>query len=93
MVGRNKKKKQKRLDLLEVSNVERIRMIRMIRDSLRQKVVEEKLWKSLVESESVTINGQTIGSNPADLKGFSRSELKRNASQLSNRLFMSHSPC
>jgi len=68
MIGR-KKKKQK-LDLLEMSDNDRIKLIKEVKEKLRQKAVEEKLWKSFLESENLTINGETVSCEAANLKGF-----------------------
>jgi hypothetical protein len=75
MIGR-KNKKQK-LDLLEMSDDDRIRLIREVKEKLRQKAVEEKLWKTFLESENLTINGETVSCEAANMKVFSINELLR----------------
>lgn len=69
------KKTQKKVDLLEMSDAEKIKFIKEIKETLRQKVVEAKLWQSFVESEKLIINGETIHCQNLDLKGFSFNEL------------------
>jgi hypothetical protein len=68
-------KKGKKLDLLTMVDSERIKLIKEVKENLRQKVVEEKLWQSLVESENLTINGETIHFGDTQLKGLSISDL------------------
>ncbi len=75
MIGRTKKKQK--LDLLEMSDNDRVRLIREVKEKLRQKAVEEKLWKTFLESENLTINGETVSCEAANLKGFSINELLR----------------
>lgn len=53
-------KKKRRLDLLEMSNIERIQLINRVKGKLRQKIMEAKLWHSLLEAETLTINGEVI---------------------------------
>ncbi|MEM2995064.1 MAG: hypothetical protein QXI91_03480 [Candidatus Bathyarchaeia archaeon] len=54
----NKNKKQR--DLLEMPEVERVKFIKEIREKLQSKVVEAKLWRSLIEAEDLTVNGVAI---------------------------------
>ena len=69
------KKKCKKPDLLAMTDSEKIKLINEIKASLRQKVVEAKLWQSLVESENLTINGKAIHFGDIHLKGLSFSDL------------------
>ena len=59
MVTRHKKK-SKQLDLLKMPNPERIQLIKKIKENLQQKIIETKLWQSLLEVESLTINGNIV---------------------------------
>ena len=68
MGARNKK--LKRLNLLEMSNHQRIKLIKEVREKLRQKTVEAKLWQSLLEAESLTINGNVVYKSNQPLHGF-----------------------
>ena len=70
-MGLRNKKKSKKLDLLEMSNSERMRLMKEVGETLRQRIMEAKLWQSLIEAEKLTINGKTICCEQADLKGFS----------------------
>ncbi len=76
-MGIRNKKTQKKVDLLEMSDSEKVKLIKAVKESLRQKVVEAKLWQSFVEAEKLTINGQAINCKGIDLKGFSISELMK----------------
>ena len=66
MFKRNKKK----LDLLEMSNRERKLLIKEIREKLRQKAVESKLQKMLLEVENLTVNGNVVYGENQQLSGF-----------------------
>jgi len=55
-----KKGKKKKLNLLEFSDAEKIKMLREIRENLQEKIIEAKIWKSLIESDSVIINGKVV---------------------------------
>ena len=66
MFKRNKKK----LDLLEMSNCERKLLIKEIREKLRQKAVESKLQKMLLEAENLTVNGNVVYGENQQLSGF-----------------------
>ncbi|MDI6806149.1 MAG: hypothetical protein QMD20_05765 [Candidatus Bathyarchaeia archaeon] len=63
-------RKQKKLDLLELAVGERIKMINCIKEKLREKILEEKLWNSLLEMENVTLNGKQIFQETNQLTGF-----------------------
>ncbi len=76
-MGIRNKKTPKKVDLLEMSDSEKIKLIKAVKESLRQKVVEAKVWQSFVEAEKLIINGQTISCEGIDLKGFSINELMK----------------
>jgi hypothetical protein len=69
------KKKCKKLDLLAMTDPEKIKLINEIKENLRRKVVEAKLWQSLVASENLTINGEAVHFGETQLKGLSISDL------------------
>jgi hypothetical protein len=69
-MGARNKKKLKRLNLLEMPNHERSQLIKEVREKLRQKTVEAKLWQSLLEAESLTINGDVVYKSNQPLHGF-----------------------
>jgi len=68
-------KKSDKLDLLELSDVEKMKLMKAVKESLRQKVVEAKLWQSFVEADDLTINGEAIHREGIQLKGLSVGEL------------------
>jgi len=70
-MGARNKKKLKRVNLLEMPNPERIQLIKKIKENLRQKITETKLWQSLLEVESLTINGNIVYRQDGQLSGFS----------------------
>ncbi len=70
-MGARNKKKLKKLNLLEIPNPERNQLIKEIREKLRQKIMEAKLWQSLLEVEDLTINGDVVYKSNQPLKGLS----------------------
>lgn len=62
-------KTQRRIDLLEMSDAERARFMEKIKLSLRQSVSEAKLWRTLLQYESITINGHVVFSEDGPLNG------------------------
>jgi hypothetical protein len=75
ILGKNKPKKR---DLLEMSDVQKYKLIKEVKESLRLKVAEAKLWQSLLESENLTINGEKVHCEDAQLMGLSlKTELFR----------------
>lgn len=64
------KKKSRRLDLLEMPNSERMRLTREVREKLRRKVIEVRLWQSLLEVENLTVNGNVVYKENQQLSGF-----------------------
>ena len=65
------KRKSRRKDLLKVPDAEKTRLLKQVKESLRQKLIEAKLWQSLLEVESLTINGNTVYKGDEPLSGFS----------------------
>ncbi len=53
-------KTPKKIDLLEVPDAKRIQLIKEAKETLKEKVIEAKLWQSLIEVENLKINGDMI---------------------------------
>jgi len=68
-MGSRDKKKSKKSDLLKMSKQERIQLIREVREKLRQKIIEAKLWQSLLDTENLTINGNIVCKSDEPLNG------------------------
>ncbi|MEM4480143.1 MAG: hypothetical protein QXG58_02690 [Candidatus Bathyarchaeia archaeon] len=68
MATKNKKLRGK-IDLLEMSDIERTKFMEKIKLSLRQSISEAKLWRTLLQYESITINGHVVFSEDGPLKG------------------------
>jgi tRNA 2-selenouridine synthase SelU len=73
MVTKNKKS-QKKINLLKMSDIEKTKVLRELRQNLRQKIIEAKLWQSLVNTENIIINGETIQWKNIGLKGLTLNE-------------------
>jgi|GEM_PF-1253103 len=67
--GIKNKKTQRKIDLLEMSDTERARFMEKIKLSLRQSISEAKLWKTLLQCESITVNGHVVFSEDSPLNG------------------------
>jgi len=65
-----KNKKIKRIDLLDIPDSEKAKVIRELKQSLRQTIIEAKLWSAFLQCENVTINGQPVLSSDDSLNGF-----------------------
>ncbi|MEM2688680.1 MAG: hypothetical protein QXR01_02385 [Candidatus Bathyarchaeia archaeon] len=70
MEAKNKKLKGK-INLLELSDVERTRVIKQLKQNFQRSLLEARLWKTLLQCEMVTINGQVVFSSDTPLEGFS----------------------
>jgi ABC-type Fe3+-citrate transport system substrate-binding protein len=68
-MGIKNKKKLKKLDLLEMSNPDRMRLMKEIGETLRQKIMEAKLWQSLTAADDLTINGDVVCKSSQQLNG------------------------
>jgi hypothetical protein len=68
MVAKKQKLKMK-IDLTEMPDSKKIEVIHDLRQSLRQKIAEEKLWQCLLNMENVVINGEIIQWKDVELKG------------------------
>lgn len=64
-------KNKKSQNLLELPNPERLKLIKELREKLQQRIIEEKLWQSLLETENIFINGNTVYRMGEQLCGFS----------------------
>lgn len=69
-MGARNKKKLKKPNLLKMPNHERIQLTKEIKEKLRQKIIEAKLWQSLLGAENVTINGNIVCKENQQLNGF-----------------------
>lgn len=69
-MGVRNKKKLKRLNLLEMPNTERVQLIKGIKEKLQQRIVEVKLWQSLLDADNLTINGNVVYKENQQLSGF-----------------------
>jgi len=64
-----KNKKDKKVDVLQMTDAERVRFIREVRKALQDTIVERKLWSSLLNAESLEINGKIVYNANAQLNG------------------------
>lgn len=64
----SKKAKIKSSNLLKISDGERIKILKDLKESFRQKIVEAKMWRSLLELENIVVNGQTVYCETDSLK-------------------------
>ena len=55
-----KKRKAKKLNLLEFSDAEKVKLLEEIKKNLQEKIVEAKLWKSLLDADNLIINGNVV---------------------------------
>jgi len=69
-MGIKGKKRPKKTNLLEMPDPERIKLIKEVREKLQQRITEAKLWQSLLEIESLTINGNMVYKGNEQLNGF-----------------------
>lgn len=68
-MGAKNKKTQRKINLLEMSDMEKAKVIERIKQKLRQSISEAKLWKTLLQYETVTVNGQVVFSGEDSLNG------------------------
>ncbi|MEM1540094.1 MAG: hypothetical protein QXJ07_01755 [Candidatus Bathyarchaeia archaeon] len=64
-------KTRRKIDLLDMSDAERTRVIEQIKQNFQRSISEARLWKTLLQYDELTINGQVIFSNDIPLEGFS----------------------
>lgn len=69
-MGARNKKKLKKVNLLEMPKTERVQVIKEIKEKLQQRIIEAKLWQSLLEAENVMINGNIVYKEDHQLSGF-----------------------
>jgi hypothetical protein len=60
MSTKKKTRKPEKVDFLELSSSKKARLLKKVKENLQQKRMEAKFWKSLAQTKSITINGQTI---------------------------------
>jgi SET domain-containing protein len=63
------RKNPKKIDLLEVPEAKRVQLIKEVKETLKEKIIEAKLWKSLVEIEDLNVNGDLICMPNGSLSG------------------------
>jgi len=68
---KNKNKNKKKPNLMDMPDPEKLKLIREAREKLQQKAVEAKLWQSLVDTETLVINGNTVYRASEQLNGIS----------------------
>jgi hypothetical protein len=66
---KTRNKNSKKIDILKMPRYERIKLLREVKEQLREKIIEAKLWQSLIEVETVTVNGNRIFLEQEHLKG------------------------
>ncbi|MEM2739092.1 MAG: hypothetical protein QXK93_08935 [Candidatus Bathyarchaeia archaeon] len=71
MMATKNGKTRRKIDLLEMSDAERTRVIEQIKQNLQRSISEARLWKTLLQYDELTINGQVIFSSDIPLEGFS----------------------
>ena len=64
----NRKHPQKR-NLLELSEPDKAKLMRASKEQLKQSVIEAKLWNSLLEMESLAVNGSLVYNDKQQLNG------------------------
>ncbi|MEM1565600.1 MAG: hypothetical protein QW510_00725 [Candidatus Bathyarchaeia archaeon] len=65
------KKTQRKIDLLELSEGERVKIIEEIKRSLQRSLSEAKLCRSLIQCNTVVVNGRVVFSAESPLEGLS----------------------
>ena len=68
-MGAKNRKRQRKIDLLEMSDTEKAKIIEQLKQNLRRSINEAKLWKTLLQYETVTVNGQVVFSGEESLNG------------------------
>lgn len=63
------RKTPKKIDLLEVPDAKKTQLIKEVRETLKEKMIEAKLWQSLMEIENLKINGDMICTPDGPLSG------------------------
>jgi len=72
---KRRKRKCKKINILEVPEIERSKILREAREKLRERIVEEKLMRFLMNSEVLSINGKIVYKSEEPLTGFAVDEL------------------
>jgi TRAP-type uncharacterized transport system substrate-binding protein len=68
-MGAKNRKTQRKINLLEMSDTEKAKIIEQLKQNLRRSINEAKLWKTLLQYETVTVNGQVVFSGEESLNG------------------------
>ncbi|MBX5320707.1 MAG: hypothetical protein QHH12_00500 [Candidatus Bathyarchaeota archaeon] len=68
-MGAKNRKTQRKINLLEMSDTEKAKIIEQLKQNLRRSISEAKLWKALLQYETVTVNGQVVFSGEDSLNG------------------------
>jgi hypothetical protein len=63
------RKQAKKRNLLELSEPDKVKLMRAAREQLKQSAMEAKLWNSLLEMESLAVNGNLVYNDKQVLKG------------------------
>jgi hypothetical protein len=56
----NKKSKSRKVDFLRLSASEKAKFMRTTKKVLRQRIEEAKLWRTLIESDGIIVNGSPV---------------------------------
>ncbi|MGB9684471.1 MAG: hypothetical protein ACPL1Z_06040 [Candidatus Bathyarchaeales archaeon] len=68
-MGTKNRRTQRKINLLEMSDIEKAKIIEQLKQNLRRSISEAKLWKTLLQYETVTVNGQVVFSGEDSLNG------------------------
>jgi hypothetical protein len=63
------RKQAKKRNLLELSEPDKVKLMRAAREQLKQNAIEAKLWNSLIEMESLAVNGNLVYNDKQVLNG------------------------
>jgi hypothetical protein len=64
------KKQARKPNVLELSDPERVILMKEAREKFKQTIIEAKLWQSLLEIESLAVNGSMIINEKQQIGGF-----------------------
>jgi len=71
-------KESGKLAWLRMPESARLKLVRQVKERLRQKVLEAKMWRELLQVEDLTINGISIWKENSQPSGFNiRSKKKK----------------
>lgn len=63
------RKQAKKRNLLELSEPDKVKLMRAAREQLKQTAIEAKLWNSLLEMETLAVNGNLVYNDKQMLNG------------------------